>query len=78
MGVKVCETKTFATTRFFSSSYSQWESIYKCYSSLMEAFVKFRENQHDDCEETKYEVIRLETSTTDLYAIISLNYISTL
>ena len=55
-GIKMRETVTFATTRFFSSSYKQWESVYKSNLTLMEAFMKFQEDDEDECEETKYEV----------------------
>ena len=54
--LKALETVTFATTRFFSSSYEQWDKIYSSYKALMEAFRRCRENENDEDEETKYQV----------------------
>ncbi len=48
------DTVTFATTRFTSSSYEQWEKIYLSYEALIQAFIENRENLAD--EETKYQV----------------------
>ena len=56
LGLKALETMTFSTTRFFSSSYEQWEKIYFSYKALMQTFMNFRENQDDEEEETKYQV----------------------
>ena len=56
LGLKALETMTFSTTRFFSSSYEQWEKIYISYKALMQTFMNFRENQDDEEEETKYQV----------------------
>lgn len=56
LGLKARETVTFSTTRFFSSSYDQWEKIYISYKALMESFTKYRENEDDEEEETKYQV----------------------
>jgi len=56
-GKKATETLTFATTRFFSSAFKQWERIYQNYTELMNAFASYREDEFDDCDETKYEVI---------------------
>ena len=39
LGLKAHETVTFATTRFFSSSYKQLEKIYNSYSALIKAFI---------------------------------------
>ena len=50
------DSVTFATTRFFSSSYEQWDKICRSYKALIEAFKKCRENQDDEEEETKYQV----------------------
>ena len=55
-GFRVMSTCNFATTRFFSSAFKQWEMIYKNYHHLINAFIKFREDENDDCEETKFEV----------------------
>lgn len=49
------ETVTYATTRFFSSSFEQWDKIYKSYKALMLAFIKYREDMDDDCEEIKFQ-----------------------
>ena len=59
LGLKALETVTFSTTRFFSSSYEQWEKIYISYKALIESFRKSREND-DDEEETKYQVSNLD------------------
>ena len=56
LNLKALETVTFATTRFFSSSYEQWDKIYTSYKALMEAFRRCRENEEDEEEETKYQV----------------------
>ena len=56
LGLKALETVTFATTRFFSSSYKQWEKIYTNYPALIQAFIQFRENPADENEVTKYQV----------------------
>lgn len=56
LGLRALETVTFATTRFFSSSFEQWDKIYKSYKALMEVFMQYRENVDDDCEQAKYEV----------------------
>ena len=56
-GRKAMETVTFATTRFFSSAFKQWERIRSNYPQLMRAYTSFREDENDDCDETKYEVI---------------------
>ena len=53
LGLKALETKTFS--RFTSSSYDQWEKIYRSYPALITAFNEIRELQ-DDCEETKYMI----------------------
>lgn len=55
-GFYVMETVNFATTRFFSSAFRQWEMIFKNYEHLTNAFIKFREDEDDDCDETKFEV----------------------
>lgn len=56
LGLKALETVTFSTTRFFSSSYEQWEKIYRSYKALVESFRRSRENSDDEEEETKYQV----------------------
>ena len=56
LGLRAMETVTFATTRFFSSAFEQWDKIYKSYRALMEVFMQCRENEDDDCEQAKYEV----------------------
>ena len=56
LGLKALETMKFSTTRFFSSSYEQWEKIYISYKALIQTFMNFRENQDDEEEETKYQV----------------------
>lgn len=60
LGLKALETVTFSTTRFFSSSYEQWEKIYLSYKALVESFRRSRENDDDEEEETKYQVSRLK------------------
>ena len=54
LGLKANGTVTFATTRFFSSAYEQWEKVYACYESLI-TYTTFRETD-DNEEETKYEI----------------------
>ena len=54
--LKALETATFATTRFFSSSYEQWEKIYLSYKALIETYRRYRENEDDKEDETKYKV----------------------
>ena len=54
--LKALETVTFATTRFFSSSYEQWDKIYVSYNALMKAFTRFRENEADEEAEKKFLV----------------------
>lgn len=56
LDLKALETVTFSTTRFFSSSFEQWEEIYISYKALMEYFRRCRENEDDNEEETKYQV----------------------
>jgi hypothetical protein len=56
LGLKALDTVTFATTRFTSSSYQQWEKIYESYEALVQAFIQNREDQSDENEETKYQV----------------------
>ena len=53
--LQALETVTFATTRFFSSAFEQWDKIYQSYKALMEAFMQCRENDDDECEQAKYE-----------------------
>ncbi|XP_078482773.1 uncharacterized protein LOC144743278 isoform X2 [Ciona intestinalis] len=47
--------KTYATTRFTSSAYEQFTSIYGSYEALVRTFEENRETE-DDCEQTKYLV----------------------
>ena len=54
MGEKATETVSFATTRFFSSAFTQWKKVHNNFPSLIKAYKKFRETD-DDCEETKFE-----------------------
>ena len=56
LGLKALETVTFATTRFTSSSYDQWQKIYSSYKALITAFTEIRENMEDEEEEAKYQV----------------------
>ena len=56
LGLKALETVTFSTTRFFSSSYEQWQKIYISYKALVESFKGYREDKDDEEEETKYQV----------------------
>lgn len=56
LGLKALETVTFATTRFTSSSYDQWQKIYSSYKALITSFMEIRENVEDEEEETKYQV----------------------
>ena len=53
--LKAHVTKVYATTRFASSSFSQFESIYESYEALCKAFSKMRETD-DEEEEMKYMV----------------------
>ena len=62
LNLKALQTVTFATTRFFSSSYEQWDKIYCSYKALIEAFRRCRENEDDAEEETKYQVSAMLTS----------------
>ena len=55
-GLKALETVTYATTRFSSSAFEQWEKIYASYSALIKAFIQNREHTEDECEETKFQV----------------------
>ena len=48
-------TKVYATTRFASSSFSQFESIYVSYEALCKAFSKMREKDNEE-KEMKYMV----------------------
>ena len=57
LGKKSLEIGSFATTRFFSSAYEQWERIIESYPALIDAYISFREQTADECDETKYEVI---------------------
>jgi hypothetical protein len=61
LNLKVLYTVTFATTRFLSSSYEQWDKIYRSYKALIEAFRRCRENEDDEEEETKYQVSAILT-----------------
>ena len=54
--LKAIETVTIATTRFFSSSFKQWQNICANYQQLMQAYVSFREDEHNDCDEKKCEI----------------------
>jgi len=56
LNLKALHTVSFATTRFFSSSYEQWDKIYHSYKALIEVFRRSRENEDDEEEETKYQV----------------------
>ncbi len=56
LGLKSLETVTYATTRFSSSAYEQWDKIYRSYPALTTAFIAMRENSEDDCEEVKYQI----------------------
>ena len=53
--MKALATKVYATTRFASSSFAQFESVYESYEALASIFSAIRE-PHDDEEETKYQV----------------------
>ena len=54
--LKGSETLTFSTTRLFGSAFNQWERMYSSYKTLIETFIRFREDSNNDCDETKYEV----------------------
>lgn len=56
LGLKALETVTYATTRFTSSAFDQWEKIYVSYKALVTSFIQNREDEEDECEETKYQV----------------------
>ena len=56
LNLKALHTVTFSTTQFFSSSYEQWDKIYCSYKALIEAFMRCREKEDDEEEETKYQV----------------------
>uniref|UniRef100_A0A7M6DPB1 Uncharacterized protein n=2 Tax=Clytia hemisphaerica TaxID=252671 RepID=A0A7M6DPB1_9CNID len=55
LGLKSLEVVGYSTTRFFSSSYEQWDKIYHSYPALIETYKKFRE-QGDNCDETRYQI----------------------
>ena len=54
--LRALDTVTFATTRFFSSAFEQWDKICKSYKALMEVFMRCTENEDDDCEPARCEV----------------------
>jgi hypothetical protein len=56
LNLKALETVTFATTRFFSSSFYQWKKIYESYKGLIETYIRCREDCDDDEDETRYQV----------------------
>ena len=56
LGQKSLEIGSFATTRFFSSAFEQWEWIIESYPALIDAYTSFRKQTADECDETKYEV----------------------
>ncbi len=58
--LKALEMVMYATTRFSSSAFEQWEKIYKSYPALIEAYIKNREDQDDECEETRWEELTEE------------------
>ncbi|CAB4025487.1 Hypothetical predicted protein [Paramuricea clavata] len=53
--LKAHVTKVYATTRFASSSFSQFDSIYESYEALCKAFSAIRETDDED-EEMKYMI----------------------
>ena len=55
LGFNVKETVNFATTRFFSSAYEQWDMIFKSYTTLIDAYERFRQSD-DEKDETKYDI----------------------
>lgn len=66
--LKAHVTKVYATTRFASSSFSQFESIYESYEALCKAFSAIRETDDED-EEMKY-MIKGRDFCLDLCGII--------
>ncbi|CAB3988788.1 Hypothetical predicted protein [Paramuricea clavata] len=56
LNLKVLETVTFATTRFFSLSFDQWKKIYESYKGLIQTYRRCREDCDDDEDETRYQV----------------------
>ena len=68
--LKAHVTKVYATTRFASSSFSQFESIYESYEALCKAFSKMRETD-DEEEEMKY-VVKGRDFCLDLCGIIDI------
>ncbi len=53
--LKANVANTYATTRFTSSAFSQFKSIYQSFEALARAFTEIRET-NDECEEMKYLV----------------------
>ena len=53
--MKALAPKIYATTRFASSSFAQFESVYESYEALASVFTMIRETD-DNEEEMKYQV----------------------
>ena len=54
-GLKTYEAQVYATTRFTSSAFSQFRTIYKGYEGYVTVYTEMRETE-DDCEQMKYMV----------------------
>lgn len=72
MDLKGLETVTFSTTRFFSSSFDQWQKIYESYKALIENYKRCRQ---DDEDETKYQVgiqnMYMFQRVTDIFPVVN-------
>ena len=55
LGLKSLEVVGYSTTRFFSSSFEQWERIVVSYPGLIETYNRYRDVD-DECDETKFQV----------------------
>ena len=54
-GMKAYEAQVYATTRFTSSAFSQFSTIYKGYEGYATAYTEMRETE-DECDQLKYMV----------------------
>ena len=71
LGLKAMETVNYATTRFSSSSFEQWDKIYSSYLALIVAFIENRQDVGDDCKETRYQV-RGQDYAIDLCGVLGM------
>ena len=68
--LKANVAKTFSTTRFFSSAFNQFTSVYDSYEALAKAFTAMRETE-DECEEMRY-LVKGRDFCIDLCGIIDI------